>query len=96
MDPSPDRPELSILIPAFNEEAAIHSVLLKVRERHPRASQFEVHSPGIVTPFHLDDHRTLRGDNRPGSLSIILPWETANSPAEAPLVAAGEGTDLQA
>ncbi len=37
MNPSPDRPELSILIPAFNEEAAIYPVLLKVREHHPDA-----------------------------------------------------------
>ncbi len=44
---------------------------------------FEVHAPGIVTSFHLDDHRTIRGNNRQGYFSTILPWVTANTSAAA-------------
>jgi hypothetical protein len=38
------------------------------------AKQFSVDSPGIIFSFRLDDLKTIRGNRRPGHLSLLLPW----------------------
>ncbi len=36
---------------------------------------YNVDSPGVVATFGLDDHRSQRGNKRPGFFSTMLPWE---------------------
>jgi lipopolysaccharide transport system ATP-binding protein len=48
-----------------------------------QSMHFEVDSPGVVCGFAVQDSMTKSGNNRPGMLSVLLPWDVKEVSEEA-------------
>ncbi|MDJ1491723.1 ABC transporter ATP-binding protein [Cytophagaceae bacterium DM2B3-1] len=70
----PGRHIIWIQVPPRTLGAGSYSVYLNFTSTK-NITGFHVDSPGHICTFELNDYTTLRGNNRGGYLSMVLPWQ---------------------
>jgi lipopolysaccharide transport system ATP-binding protein len=70
---APGRQLVTFTIPPRTLGAGKYDVYVNLAS--PAGREFNVHSPGVVCSFRLDDSTSLRGNARPGFFSTLLEWE---------------------
>jgi lipopolysaccharide transport system ATP-binding protein len=72
--------KIRLTIPARTLGAGAYTIYLNFTAH--TGNSFNLHSPGIVSQFTLDDYSSYRGNNRPGFFSTLLEWRVEPAPRE--------------
>jgi lipopolysaccharide transport system ATP-binding protein len=67
-------------IPARTLAPGSYDVLLNFTS--PSGREWNVHSPGVVCSFRLEDNKSVRGNARPGYFSTLIDWRATRAVGE--------------
>jgi len=81
--------EVTLTVPARTLGPGDYLIYLNFTSRS--AHKFNVDSPGVVGGFRLDDFTTLRGNKRPGFLSVLPSWNVRSSQVAPTAMTMGQG-----